>query len=171
MKLIITLLTTVVFNSLALAQTSDIEIITFKQWSAYKGFSALLNKNVCAASTQIIDQATGTSAELSVIKTINSDGSFSSAFLFVTHSGLASPLYKGRLKTDKSKEVSLTLVQAETGERSLLSRRSDTPLLISALKNQNAVKVDFVSVQGPITVPFSLSGSNKVINEMEKQCP
>lgn len=153
---------------------ADVELITAKDWSAYMGVSEILgNKDVCAASTMVTDQKTGAVHELSVMKTAYGDGTYSSPFVMISSTGAPAVLYKGTLKTDGSSKVySMTLLQSASAEKAILSRYADSNNIISALKAQNSVKVEMSGTAGvpAMALPFSLSGSSKVISEMEKQC-
>jgi hypothetical protein len=142
-----------------------------KDWSVFKGSSATLNSDVCAASTRFLDEANGIVSELMVVKTINNDGTFSSAFVLTTHSMIVDFVVKGQLKTDKSKSILLPLLQSPVvNEKAVISRYSDVSTLISALKAHNTAKIEFTIPNLATIVPFSLKGSNAMINEFEKAC-
>ena len=149
---------------------ADVEIITSKNWSAFKTTSASLGSDACVASTQLVDQTTGLVAELSVVKKLNTDGTYSSPFVTVGNAGAVAPIYGGNLKTDKTKAFSLTLWQNVDPGVSLLSRYNDNANVIKALRNDNTVVVNMVGPNQKIALPFSLSGSSKVIAEMDKVC-
>jgi hypothetical protein len=65
----------------------------------------------------------------------------------------------------------MTLWQNVDPGVSILSRYNDNAAMIKALRNDNTVKVDMVGPGQKVTLPFSLSGSSKVIGELDKACP
>ena len=140
-----------------------------KDWAVFKATSSTLGADVCAASTQILDTASGTLSELMVVKIINDDGSFSSPFIFTTHSMIPEQVLKGQIKTDKSKAVLLPLFQSPVmNESAVISRYSDIATLTSALKAHNIATIEFSIPGSNVVVPFSLRGSNAMINDMER---
>lgn len=143
-----------------------------KDWSVFKGTSTTLNgAAVCGASTQLLNAPAGVVSELMVLKLINADGSFSSPFLVTTHSTISGLVTHGQLKTDKTKNVRMPLLQSPVAqEKALISRYSDTAQLISALKAHNSANVEFVIPGSKMQVPFSLRGSSAMISDLESRC-
>lgn len=142
-----------------------------KDWTVFKGTSTTLNASVCAASTRLLDEATGVLSELLVVKIINSDATYSSPFVLTTHSMIPQLVLKGQLRTDKSKSILLPILQSSVAnEKALLSRYSDSENIISVLKAHNSAKVEFTIPGSPVTVPFSLKGSSAMIKALETTC-
>lgn len=148
------------------------ELAKLKDWTVFRGVSTTLNgANVCAASTQVLDSASGVLSELLVVKVIDASGVYSSPFIMTTHSRIADLVVKGQLKTDQAKSVLLPLLQSPVAnEKALITRYSDTATLISYLKAHNRAKVEFTVPGAPVTVPFSLRGSSAMVNEMLAKC-
>lgn len=142
-----------------------------KDWSVIKGSSTTLGANICAASTRLLNAETGVLSELLVVKTMNADGSYSSPFVLTTHSMIPDLVVKGQLKTDKSKSIVLPILQSPVAnEKALLTRYSDAAKVISSLKADNTTKIEFTIPGSPVVVPFSLKGSNAMINELNAKC-
>lgn len=142
-----------------------------KDWAVFKGTSTTLGASVCAASTRLLNQETGVLSEMLVVKTINSDGSFSSPFVMTTHSMIPDLVVKGQLKTDKSKSILLPILQSPVvNEKALVSRYSDTARIIAAIKADNTTRIEFTIPSSAVVVPFSLKGSNAMVNELNAKC-
>ncbi len=146
-------------------------------WDTKSGVITVLNKKGCVAET-LAEVATAMGSEawkLQVIKLETVDGDFTSPIVIAfPEQTPAQAHYEAQgLADDEDESVySMTLLQTETGNKSIVAARMrDYLKVIRNLRTGAVFQVDFLTKQGVTrSVPYSLAGSSKAIGALIETC-